>query len=166
MAFVVIAGFLRNELISGSTVFCCIALSRASCSYLSSRGLRLELCCFAPLARTRAISAKKCAVIPVFSFQLDRNRYCRPRRIVVSIFVIGPVEHQILMRKRKRETIMKKLKMPHAMHDDHLCYLVNMGYMESSLDDYKKLIKDAKFVCKKCGRSANDKENLCRPGKI
>ena len=56
--------------------------------------------------------------------------------------------------------------MPHAMHDDHLCYLVNMGYIESSMEDYKNLVKDAKFVCKKCGRSANAAESLCRPEKI
>jgi hypothetical protein len=61
---------------------------------------------------------------------------------------------------------MKKNLMPHPMHDEHLCYLVNMGYLEKSLADYKKLVKDAKFVCKKCGRVADSKEYLCRPGKI
>ncbi len=61
---------------------------------------------------------------------------------------------------------MKKTAMPHSMHDDHLCYLVNMGYMEQNPVDFKKLLKDANFVCKKCGRSANSKDNLCRPAKI
>ena len=61
---------------------------------------------------------------------------------------------------------MKKTAMPHPMHDDHLCYLVNMGYMESNFEDYKVRIKDAKFVCKKCGRSADSDENLCQPQKI
>jgi DNA replicative helicase MCM subunit Mcm2 (Cdc46/Mcm family) len=61
---------------------------------------------------------------------------------------------------------MKKPEMPHAMHDEHLCYLVNMGYIETSIDDYKALVKDAKFVCEKCGRAANSNENLCRPIKI
>ena len=61
---------------------------------------------------------------------------------------------------------MKKPEMPCPMHDDHLCYLVNMGFMESNLDDYIDRVKDAKFVCKKCGRSANSEENLCRPKKI
>jgi hypothetical protein len=61
---------------------------------------------------------------------------------------------------------MKKLDIPHAMHDEHLCYLVNMGYMESNLKDYKELVKDAKFVCKKCGRSADSDENLCKPSKL
>jgi hypothetical protein len=61
---------------------------------------------------------------------------------------------------------MKKPEMPHAMHDEHLCYLVNMGYIENSLEDYKKLVKDAKFVCKECGRTADSDENLCRPEKL
>jgi hypothetical protein len=61
---------------------------------------------------------------------------------------------------------MKRPEVPHAMHDEHLCYLVNMGYMESNSSDYKKLVKGAKFVCKKCGRSANSDESLCRPQKI
>jgi hypothetical protein len=61
---------------------------------------------------------------------------------------------------------MKKTEMPHAMHDDHLCYLVNMDYLKSNFKDYKELIKDAKFVCKNCGRSANSEENLCQPQKL
>jgi len=61
---------------------------------------------------------------------------------------------------------METPAIPHAMHDEHLCYLVNMGYIESNLKDYKELVKDAKFVCKKCGRSADSDENLCKPNKI
>lgn len=68
--------------------------------------------------------------------------------------------------QKEKGIIMEKPEMPHAMHDEHLCYLVNMGYMESSLKDYKDLVRDAKFVCKKCGRSADAEENLCRPEKI
>ncbi len=68
--------------------------------------------------------------------------------------------------KTKRGINMKKPTMPHAMHDEHLCYLVNMGYLDSNLEDYKKLIKDAKFLCKTCGRNADAKECLCRPVKI
>jgi hypothetical protein len=61
---------------------------------------------------------------------------------------------------------MKKPEMPCPMHDEHLCYLVNMGYVENSLEDYKALVKDALFVCKRCGRTANSDENLCRPVKL
>jgi hypothetical protein len=61
---------------------------------------------------------------------------------------------------------MKKLDMPHSMHDDHLCYLVNMGYLDSNLPDYKARVKDAKFICKTCGRTADSKESLCKPAKF
>ena len=61
---------------------------------------------------------------------------------------------------------MKKPDMPCPMHDEHLCYLVNMGYLENSMKEYKALVKGAKFVCGKCGRSANAAESLCRPVKI
>jgi hypothetical protein len=61
---------------------------------------------------------------------------------------------------------MTKPDMPHPMHDEHLCYLVNMGYLESSLKEYKELVKDPKFVCKNCGRVADSVEYLCRPEKI
>jgi hypothetical protein len=67
---------------------------------------------------------------------------------------------------KKGRLKMESPKIPHAMHDEHLCYLVNMGYIESNLKDYKELVKDAKFVCKKCGRSADSDDNLCKPNKI
>jgi len=61
---------------------------------------------------------------------------------------------------------MKTPEMPHPMHDDHLCYLVNMGYNETNPKEFKELVKNAKFVCRKCGRAANSSDNLCRPVKI
>ena len=61
---------------------------------------------------------------------------------------------------------MSKPKMPHPMHDDHLCYLVNMGYLNDNFSDYKARVKDGKFVSKSCGRVADSKESLCRPTKL
>jgi hypothetical protein len=49
---------------------------------------------------------------------------------------------------------MEKVKMPHAEHDAHLCYLENIGYLSDHMDEYKKLVTDASFVCRHCGRSA------------
>jgi len=56
--------------------------------------------------------------------------------------------------------------MPHPAHEEHLCLLQNVGYLKSNLDDYKKLVKDAKFVCKGCGRTAASEKNLCAPEKL
>ena len=61
---------------------------------------------------------------------------------------------------------MEKVKMPHAEHEQHLCYLQNVGYLKTNLEDYKKLLKDAKFVCKGCGRAAANEKNLCAPEKL
>ncbi len=61
---------------------------------------------------------------------------------------------------------MKKPDMPHPMHDEHLCYLVNMGYIESNFEDYKERVKDARYVCKNCGRTADSAEYLCKPNKL
>ncbi len=53
---------------------------------------------------------------------------------------------------------------PHLGHGKHLCHLVeDMGI---GIDEYKKLIRNAKFLCKKCGRVAAKEENLCEPTKL
>jgi hypothetical protein len=52
-------------------------------------------------------------------------------------------------------------KMPHIGHAKHLCYLAESG--DCTLEEIKALVKDAKFVCKKCGRAAAAEENLCEP---
>jgi hypothetical protein len=47
-------------------------------------------------------------------------------------------------------------------HEHHLCKLVK----RDDLEQVKKLVKDAAFFCKKCGRAARDKDNLCAPSRI
>ena len=47
-------------------------------------------------------------------------------------------------------------------HEQHLCKLVKRDDMEQ----VKKLVKDAAFFCKKCGRAAREKDNLCDPSRI
>jgi hypothetical protein len=61
---------------------------------------------------------------------------------------------------------MAEVKMPHAGHEDHLCLLQNVGYLKSNFEDYKKLVKDGKYVCKNCGRVAVNEKNLCAPEKL
>jgi hypothetical protein len=59
-----------------------------------------------------------------------------------------------------------EIKMPHGGHQHHLCYLHNVGFVKEELEDYKKLVKDGKFVCKSCGRVAASDKNLCAPEKL
>ena len=61
---------------------------------------------------------------------------------------------------------MAERKMPHPLHEQHLCYLQNVGFVQSNLAEYKELVKNPKFVCKNCGRSAANEKNLCEPEKL
>ncbi|MFW9990482.1 MAG: hypothetical protein ACFFD4_00340 [Candidatus Odinarchaeota archaeon] len=56
--------------------------------------------------------------------------------------------------------MMPLLDQSHSGHDKHLCTLVGKGI---PLDEYKKLVKDGKYLCKICGRVANSDVNLCGP---
>ena len=60
----------------------------------------------------------------------------------------------------------EKVGMPHLKHDQHLCYMENMGYLTGYLTNYKDLVRNPDFVCKKCGRAAKSKDNLCEPDKL
>ena len=62
--------------------------------------------------------------------------------------------------------ILADVKMPHPRHEQHLCFLDNLGYVKTHLDEYKKLVKNARFVCKACGRVAVSDKNLCSPQKL
>ena len=61
---------------------------------------------------------------------------------------------------------MPDTKMPHPNHEQHMCYLQNLGYLQSNFEDYKKLVSDSKYVCRNCGRTAEEEKNLCAPEKL
>lgn len=50
---------------------------------------------------------------------------------------------------------------PHIGHSNHLCDMAGTG--EISLSAFKELVKNPKFMCKKCGRAAAKEDNLCEP---
>jgi hypothetical protein len=61
---------------------------------------------------------------------------------------------------------MGDVKMPHPGHEEHLCYLQNIGFLIKNWDDYKNLIKNPKYICKACGRVAASDKNLCAPEEL
>jgi hypothetical protein len=61
---------------------------------------------------------------------------------------------------------MEEPRLPHSGHNQHLCHLVDLGFQERRRKDYKKLVSEPKFVCKKCGRVAKDGRSLCNPRKL
>ncbi len=69
----------------------------------------------------------------------------------------------------------KKVKMPHPGHEEHLCYLENIGFLKSQellemgvdrKEEFKRLVRKPKFLCRKCGRAAAYAINLCEPEKL
>ncbi len=49
---------------------------------------------------------------------------------------------------------------PHPGHEKHLCKLVED---KTPTEKLKPLVKNAKYICKGCGRVAAKAENLCSP---
>jgi hypothetical protein len=49
---------------------------------------------------------------------------------------------------------------PHPGHAEHLCVL---WPMYRDVEKLKEIVKDAKFVCKTCGRAAASQRLLCEP---
>ena len=56
--------------------------------------------------------------------------------------------------------------MPHPGHEKHLCHLQYNGYMNQNFEDFKKLVINPQFICRKCGRAANQASSICQPEKL
>lgn len=61
------------------------------------------------------------------------------------------------------EKMIRRSEMPHIGHQLHLCVL---WHTRQTAEMLIPLVKDAKFVCKICGRVARNQENLCEPTAI
>jgi hypothetical protein len=59
----------------------------------------------------------------------------------------------------KTDEIMLKAQ-SHSGHDKHLCYLAEQN---AAAEQLKPLVKNAKYICRGCGRAAAKAENLCSP---
>ena len=46
--------------------------------------------------------------------------------------------------------------------ENHLCRIA----VKKDLERVRKVVKEAVYFCKKCGRSARLEEHLCKPSKI
>jgi hypothetical protein len=53
---------------------------------------------------------------------------------------------------------------PHQEHEQHLCHLHNISrLLTEHPEEYKKLVRNARYICIGCGRAAASGENLCAP---
>jgi len=56
--------------------------------------------------------------------------------------------------------------MPHPYHEQHLCYLHSLDFLKSNLDDWKRLVREPQFVCRKCGGAAVSEKKPCKSTRL
>jgi hypothetical protein len=66
----------------------------------------------------------------------------------------------------QEEDAMKDIEMPHEGHEQHLCHLLSMRILDANSEEYKKLVRNAKYICIGCGRTAASEKNLCAPREL
>jgi hypothetical protein len=54
-----------------------------------------------------------------------------------------------------------EVRSPHVGHKHHLCAMADSG--DVSLEQMKDLVRNSKYLCKRCGRVAKNSDNLCEP---
>lgn len=47
-----------------------------------------------------------------------------------------------------------------------ICKLIKESHHDKHFDDYASLVKEPKYICKKCGHVAASEAHLCKPKKI
>lgn len=48
-------------------------------------------------------------------------------------------------------------------HAHHLCYLMYDGFHYACPAEYKVMVQDAQYRCQNCGRTAHQRDQLCKP---
>lgn len=72
--------------------------------------------------------------------------------------------HAIVRVAREEGRYYAPIEMPHLGHSKPLCYLVEV--LGVSIEGYKPLVRNAKFLHRKCGRVAANEENFREPIKL
>ncbi len=49
-----------------------------------------------------------------------------------------------------------------CFNEDHLCKIAG----KKDFELIRKLVRDAQYYCKKCGRASHEAANLCKPSEI
>lgn len=64
--------------------------------------------------------------------------------------------------KKIEKKIQKKIK---KLLDKKMCKAAKKEILSEYPQAYASLMKNAEYICKKCGRAAAEKKNLCKPYK-
>lgn len=49
---------------------------------------------------------------------------------------------------------------------EKMCKLCKKDAPKDNFEEYAKVVGEAKFICTKCGRAADNKSNLCKAKKV
>lgn len=63
-------------------------------------------------------------------------------------------------RDLKKEVNMEKEKIS-SLPDGNMCKISKKDYLDKFFEEFKALVKEPEYICKKCGRVAKDKGRLC-----
>lgn len=89
--------------------------------------------------------------------ELENLFICWQVRETLDVDMALPVDIRSFVRPRPWP---REEQSQHIGHSTHLCCLAEKGI---SLNLYKELVGNPKFVCRQCGRAAAKEENLCDP---
>jgi hypothetical protein len=59
-----------------------------------------------------------------------------------------------------------EFNMPHVGHEQHLCFLANLGLFDKIKDLVRREDHSEQYICRRCGRSAYSAAFLCEPEKL
>ncbi|QUH24385.1 hypothetical protein [Serpentinicella alkaliphila] len=78
---------------------------------------------------------------------------------------LGAVNGYILLsiQNRHKSVLVGRGVEKMGKKDKKLCKLVIEDYIKDEFDKYKEIVKEAKYVCRKCGRVARKDKRLCKP---
>ena len=73
---------------------------------------------------------------------------------------------KMVMREVGSEKISQNNDYEEELMANTLCKRVKDDYLKENLKEYIKMVKEPKYICKKCGRVAEKEEMLCKPKKM
>jgi hypothetical protein len=62
-----------------------------------------------------------------------------------------------------KEYVRRKEPCQEERHSRHLCVLADDFFHVLNAEAYRAMVKDSKFKCEFCGRTAESRDNLCYP---
>jgi len=81
-----------------------------------------------------------------------------PNEMVLNPIVESELELPVIKNKKGKKSDKIKVAKTHT-----LCKLVKKDFLKKHFSEYRGLVANPEWVCRKCGRVANDPKLLCKP---